>query len=137
MSPGEWLVELSASALEHADQIQRWWKAERPAAPYLFRQELEAACRRLAGAPRSGAVYRTGDHVVRRLLLRRSGYHVFYELGEVDRRVTIQAVWHARRGRGPCFVRERSPVMAWRGGTRGEIRSRFLRVLQRRDALPM
>ena len=76
-------------------------------------------------------------HGVRRVLLQRSGYHVYYLVDEPNRSIEILSVWHARRGRGPSFVRERALLMAWRGGTRGEIRSRFLRVLQRRDALPM
>ena len=138
MSLPEWIVTLSTGARQQADEIQVWWETERPAAPWLFRDELAAACRRLAHAPRSGMeiLDATGCRR-RRLLLRRSGYHVYYRVDEAHCCVTIHAIWHASRGRGPWFVRERSPVMAWRGGTRGEIRSRFLRVLQRRDALPM
>ena len=138
MTLSAWRVTFSANARAQADQIEAWWAGERTAAPRLFREELESACRRLELAPRSGTEFLdAAGNKLRRTLLRRTGYHVYYLCSDADRCVEILSIWHASRGRGPWFVRERSPVMAWRGGTRGEIRSRFLRVLQRRDALPM
>jgi hypothetical protein len=74
---------------------------------------------------------------VRRTILRRTGYHLYYQLDEADHCVWILSIWHARRGRGPSFVWERAPVMAWRGGAQPGIRRRSPSVFRLRDALRM
>jgi hypothetical protein len=43
-------VIFSAIASGQVDEIDVWWRANRPAAPTLFGQELQAAMERLAEA---------------------------------------------------------------------------------------
>jgi plasmid stabilization system protein ParE len=79
-----------------------WWRRNRQTAPRLFEEELDRALLRLARYPglgtRSSWPRLQG---VRRLLVRRVKYVVFYRLRPKARRVEVLAVWHARRGSGP------------------------------------
>ena len=95
-------VELSPEALEHAQAIRAWWAENREAAPDLFVDELGAAMRKLATTPRSGAPYESSDvRGMRRLLMPRTRYHVYYTIDEGPRLVRVHAVWHTSRGQGP------------------------------------
>ena len=80
--------------------IHDWWTANRLAAPALFVEELSAGLDLLARAPLVGRSY---PHQivrgVRRLLLRSTRFHVYYQL--TDKTVVVLAVWHANRGAGP------------------------------------
>jgi plasmid stabilization system protein ParE len=40
---------------------------------------------------------------VRRVLLKRIRYYVYFEVSDDGARVSILAVWHASRGREPLF----------------------------------
>jgi len=64
----------------------------------LFADELDEALRALEHAPGLGVRYPPRP-TVRRLLLKRTHYHVY--LVEEAERVYILAVWSAFRGRGP------------------------------------
>jgi plasmid stabilization system protein ParE len=67
-----------------------------------FTRELEAAFMRIAATPMAVAVYReTKGRTVRRLLMPRTSYHLFFEVNEQQAKVHVLAVWHAARGRGP------------------------------------
>lgn len=85
-------VEISPSALEQIAEIEAWWAEHRPRAPGLFSDELGAAIERLADFPLAGVTYDRYPGV-RRLLLRRSGYHLYTSVrGDV---VRVVAVWSA------------------------------------------
>ncbi len=92
-------VELSEEADGQVKQIDVWWRANRLAAPDLFTNELEAALTTLGEIPTLGVKYDTGKRSLRRLLLRRSHYHLYFAV-EADR-IYVVAVWNAFRGRGP------------------------------------
>ena len=95
-------VEDSARAREQARAVARWWAENRRDAPSLFTDELAAAFERLATLPSSGVPYRSARQKdVRRLLLERSRYHVYYSVDEQAARVVVRAIWHAARGRDP------------------------------------
>ncbi len=95
-------VELSPEAIEQAQIIRAWWSENRPAAPDLFVEELGAAVRKLASMPRIGARYDApGFREMRRVLLSRTRYHVYYAVDEDARLVRIHAIWHLSRGGGP------------------------------------
>ncbi|HET9555401.1 MAG TPA: type II toxin-antitoxin system RelE/ParE family toxin [Anaeromyxobacteraceae bacterium] len=91
-------VELSAEAQAQVERIDAWWRENRPAAPTLFAEELEQAIRTLAKTP-AAAVRYAPKPGVRRLLLRRSYYHLY--VVEKSATVYVVAVWNAFRGRGP------------------------------------
>ncbi len=93
-------VVVVPTALDHMRQIHEWWQRERSNAPDLFLEEFGAALERLATAPSSGTAYAGGHRRdLRRLLLPRTRYHVYY-VAERNR-VAVMAVWHATRGTGP------------------------------------
>ncbi len=91
-------VELSAEVQAQVDRIDAWWQENRPAAPNLFAEELEAALHALAETP-AVAVRYAPEPGVRRLLLRRTHHHLY--VIEEAARVCVVAVWSAYRGRGP------------------------------------
>jgi plasmid stabilization system protein ParE len=95
-------IIVAPSAHQQAKRIADWWEANREKAPALFAQELEAAFARVATAPTSIRIYRESKgRVIRRLLLPRTCYHLFFEVNEAKLQVHVLAVWHTARGRGP------------------------------------
>jgi plasmid stabilization system protein ParE len=97
-------VRVAPRAQAQIDEVAAWWKTNRQAAPTLVVDEFEAAGERLTFAPLSGAIYRqTVFRSVRRLLLPRIRYHIYYEIDEPAGVVRVVAFWHAARGRGPRF----------------------------------
>src|SRR5262245_66421316 len=97
-------VVFSRTAAAHAQAAAEWWLANRATAPALFLDELDTTVRLLETSPRIGALYEKGGVPgVRRLLIGRSRYHVYWEIDAGTRTVTITAVWHSRRGAGPAL----------------------------------
>ena len=93
-------VHATARARRQIGIADEWWRANRLDAPALFVDELEAASILIADVPHAGRRYPVDNPPgVRRVLLPRTGYHVYYT-AEADR-VLIRAVWHAVRGRSP------------------------------------
>ena len=91
---------MTPRALAEAKHAKTWWKRNRPAAPRLFEEEFRAAIAMIKTAPIVGVPYEAEVGVpVRRVLLQRSAYHVYF--GLKDRELVILSVWGARRGRGP------------------------------------
>lgn len=83
-------------------EVSDWWRRNRQTAPRLFEEELDRALLRLARYPSLGTRSRWPRLLdVRRLLVRRVKYVVFYRLRPKARRIEVLAVWHARRGSGP------------------------------------
>lgn len=94
-------VELSDEAYEQVREIDAWWRENRHAAPDLFANELEQALLTLEQKPMLGTRYEAGVKEVRRLLLRRTHFHVYFI--EREERLYVVAVWSAFRGRGPTL----------------------------------
>jgi plasmid stabilization system protein ParE len=92
-------VEFSEEARAQVRAIDTWWRANRPAAPDLFARELENAVMALERTPTLGTRYEAGSRSVRRLLLRRSHHHLYFD--ERAHEISVLAVWSAHRGRGP------------------------------------
>lgn len=92
-------VDLSDEADQQAEQIDIWWRAHRLAAPDLFTDELDEALVALGETPTLGVIYQAGEVAVRRILLPRSHYHVYFI--QEEQRIFVVAVWNAFRGRGP------------------------------------
>lgn len=87
-------------------RISEWWREHRPAAPYLFEDELDDAFALLAEQPDAGHAYpRPGFPKLRRLLMRRTMYHVYYEHLSERNEVLVHTIWSAVRGRGPTLSR--------------------------------
>jgi len=93
-------VLITSEAREQLLEIDTWWAANRRSASDLVWSELDEAIEGLQQFPTSGNDYPAmPGH--RRLLLRRTGFHIYYIIDEDKREVTIVAVWGARRGHGP------------------------------------
>lgn len=78
-----------------------WWREHRDTKT-LFAQEFLAAIRSLHTTPEAGPLYawRRGRSI-RRWLMPKTGYHVYYRFDREQEVLVIYAVWGARRGQGP------------------------------------
>jgi plasmid stabilization system protein ParE len=95
-------IEVSDLAKAQIRAADEWWRANRPAAPNAIREELERASRLIAVQPGVGARARNLSLVgVRRLLLARIRYHVYYRVVTDPDRVEVLAFWHGSRGNAP------------------------------------
>lgn len=91
-------------AFRDVERIDAWWRANRPAAPELFSDELQDALSLLATAPTIGAPYAAPTRrPTRRLLLPDTQVHVYYRIEADGDTVSIMRLWSARRGRGPAL----------------------------------
>jgi plasmid stabilization system protein ParE len=88
-------------AEQQADECDTWWRQHRDARD-LFAQELADARTLLRRAPNIGSMYTVLDGLpVRRVLLPKTGAHVYYSIDEGEGLVKILAVWGAPKGRAP------------------------------------
>ena len=95
-------VRISAPAKQQSRVISRWWRENRPAAPRLFAQEMAEARRLLSPKPDLGTPYiERGEVLIRRVLLRKTRHHVYYEIDRNDGVVMILAVWGTPKGAEP------------------------------------
>src|SRR6266498_3744705 len=95
-------VVLAPAAQAQARKVVVWWREHRPKARDLFEDEMAAVLDRLAEAPKTGLPYRTiRNRQIRRILMARTSYNVYFEIQEERTLVRIVAVWHAARGHGP------------------------------------
>ncbi len=95
-------IVVTATAESQIRTIERWWATERTASPGLFADELEAVIDQIALAPLSGAPYSAAPITdVRRALMPRTRYHVYYSQDEHTDTLVLRAVWHSARGSGP------------------------------------
>jgi plasmid stabilization system protein ParE len=98
--PSPLAVVFQARATREVEAIDAWWRENRPSAPDLFATELGDMIAAVALLPSLGAPARNARLVgVRRVLLRRTRYHVYYWV-HADQ-LEVLAVWHAVRGAGP------------------------------------
>jgi plasmid stabilization system protein ParE len=68
----------------------------------MFMEELAAAVEKLFFAPSTGTPYQGSPLPgVRRVLLPRTRYHVYYTVDAAADLVRVHALWHTARGQGP------------------------------------
>ncbi len=92
--------EISRRAQRELERINRWWIEHRDARD-LFARELGEAEIHLRTAPESEVWRRRGDRLIRRWLLPKTGYHLYYEYDATRERLLVLAVWGATRGSSP------------------------------------
>lgn len=80
----------------------KWWKRNRDKAPGLLRAEMQQARQMLSSQPLMGELVE-GDDVrgLRRLLLPRTRYLLFYRVAVSGQEVEVLRLWHASRGQRP------------------------------------
>jgi plasmid stabilization system protein ParE len=93
-------VVFQRRATREIEEVDEWWRANRPSAPDLFITELERMLAAVAMMPTLGTPARSQRaQGVHRILLRKTRYHVYYRTrGDT---LEVLAVWHAVRGAGP------------------------------------
>ncbi|WP_437836844.1 type II toxin-antitoxin system RelE/ParE family toxin [Sorangium sp. So ce1153] len=95
-------IRLTGDAARQARDAAAWWIENRPAAPWLFREELTALLTLLRTAPEVGAPHaHRRIRGVRRAPLPTSRYLVYYVYDPSAGEVLVLAVWSALRGRPP------------------------------------
>ncbi len=93
-------VSFTRRAARQVEEAGRWWRENRLSAPDVLREELERALELIAAQPQVGARARNvAVASVRRLLLSRVGYHLYYRISDTTPEgIQIIAFWHAKRG---------------------------------------
>jgi len=95
-------IEIGKRARRQVERISRWWEANRPAVPDLFEREFEEVLDFLLAAPKAGVPYPTARRPgLRRLVLSKTQYHLYFSLEHDEAVVVIHSVWGARRGSIP------------------------------------
>jgi len=95
-------IKVTPRAATEIRRASSWWQANRPAAPAALAEDLERAFEILSMQPGVGArAVNTGKESLRRLLLSRTSYHLYYQVNPAERRIELLALWHSRRGVGP------------------------------------
>lgn len=80
-------------------EAARWWRKNRLEVPRLLDDEIDRALQRIAVFPRSAPRVRGRD--ARRVVLRRSGYLLFYRIRPRLGRVEVISLLHGRRADPP------------------------------------
>lgn len=97
-------VKATPRAAAEIRRASAWWRANRPAAPLALVEDLERALKLVAAQPGIGARARNAKkEAVRRLLLSRTGYHLYYQVNAEAGQIEVVALWHSRRGREPSI----------------------------------
>jgi len=79
-----------------------WWRKNRTKAPEAFDDELERAFELVSELPLAGeAVSHPKLAGIRRILLGRIRYHLYYLSSEDSETVDVLALWHTSRGSAP------------------------------------
>jgi hypothetical protein len=79
--------------------MERWWVKHRPDAPTLFTDELERTFWHICHVRDAGVRWPTPRRpTLRRILMPKSGNHVYFASDEPTAMVHVLAVWGAPRG---------------------------------------
>lgn len=95
-------IKVAAQAQLQMAEASRWWRANRLRNPTLLRQELTEVMGVIQVLPEAGPLYASTVHDdVHHVLLRRTGYSIYYVIDEPGQVITVLAFWHSARGAGP------------------------------------
>jgi plasmid stabilization system protein ParE len=91
-------VVFAPEAAAEVIEIEAWWHKSRQAAPALFQQELKHALLNISAYPEIGVRAKMpADPEVRAVVLRRSGYVVFYDIDHDEMEIQVVRVRHGKR----------------------------------------
>ncbi|WP_184297324.1 type II toxin-antitoxin system RelE/ParE family toxin [Paucibacter oligotrophus] len=95
-------LRITFRAAAQIERANRWWLANRLAAPDAFVDDLRVAFHLLLRQPGIGTkVANARIEGVRRLHLGRVRYYVFYRVK--DGELVVLSVWHSSRGSAPAL----------------------------------
>lgn len=95
-----WSVAFLPKARAEMTTIGRWWNQNRRESPRLFREEIHGVLSRLREQPELGERV---EGAIRRLLLPRTRYYLYYRVVGDARTVIVLSIWHTARGSGPAL----------------------------------
>lgn len=99
-------IRFAPRAAAQIREASDWWLENRPAAPEALVEELEGAIELIRSMPHAGQPYSDPEALgVRRVPLRRVGYHLYYASLEDEWLVVVLALWHSARGERPPLSR--------------------------------
>lgn len=90
------IVVFTLAAQRDVDEIDSWWREQRPDSPDVFADELAEAVKVLGATPGIGRLF-TRAPPVRRWMLSTTKHHVYYAFD--DDVLVVKRVWSARRRR--------------------------------------
>ena len=94
-------VEISKRARRNAERIDAWWREHRDTKD-LFATEFQEAIRFLETVAEPGTPRPTAQRpMLRRLLLKKTRRHIYFEIYDREEVVRILSVWGATRERAP------------------------------------
>ncbi len=96
-------VKVVEEAREQYLAERAWW-VENADHKQLSAREYRDAIRHLLTSPESGVVYtRRRGRVIRRWLMPKTRYHIYYRFDAEAQLIVIYTLWGATRGRGPSL----------------------------------
>jgi plasmid stabilization system protein ParE len=95
-------VVFSHSAVRQIEEASDWWRKHREGSPEALTEDLVRALDIVARQPGIGSPAASQRlKGVRRILLPRVGYFLFYHVGPLRNELRVLAFWHAMRGSRP------------------------------------
>ena len=91
-------IEISARAQRQVRIARKWWLANREKAPQAFDDDFEAVVEQISANPRIGRLFPTRrSGALRRILVERARFYLYYRLSPDEGTVYLVAFWSARR----------------------------------------
>jgi plasmid stabilization system protein ParE len=91
-------------AARQIEEANEWWRGHREGSPDALAEDLARAFDLVSRQPGIGAPAQSARlNDVRRLLLPRAGYFLYYRVALSRHEIHVLALWHARRGTGPAL----------------------------------
>lgn len=89
-------------ALNQAEQVDTWWRANRPDSRHAFATDFAVAIAVIHSFPLIRPPHDVVEGaVIRRQLVKRTKHHVYYTVEETTQTVRILYVWGGPRGSAP------------------------------------
>jgi plasmid stabilization system protein ParE len=89
------MILISARARREIERAAQWWHEHREKAPEAFEEDLAKAFDLITHAPHIGTVIPSRTRFLRRVLLPRVRYYLYYR--DTAPGVEVLALWHASR----------------------------------------
>ncbi|MFL6264042.1 MAG: type II toxin-antitoxin system RelE/ParE family toxin [Thermoanaerobaculia bacterium] len=97
-------IRVSRRAAAQIRAAEIWWSENRSKAPEAFADEIDRGFDLIRGFPSAGEpVFHPRLPGLRRILLGRIRYYLYYDTWQDSRTVEILAIWHTSRDGLPTF----------------------------------
>ncbi|MEM7483552.1 MAG: type II toxin-antitoxin system RelE/ParE family toxin [Acidobacteriota bacterium] len=91
-------LRVASRAAKQIREAADWWLANRPKAPHAFEEDVEKAFSLISTLPGTGQKVRHAKiRRLRRALLGRVRYYLYYTVDTDEELVKVLAFWHASR----------------------------------------